>query len=196
MRLVSHGEPHSWHVCVCQDTWSWSNIMISISGPVVREFANHARGLGFNPQDKRPLFTNNYFQFIKIECDLSRVRTSDLSNAKRARLPLYHELMEHSTMAGFICRIMSQRWHASRLSRRPHRWHVRVCRVTWSWSNNQISIGGPVVRAFANHARELGFNPQDKRPLISINYFQFIKIECHDLTRDRTSDLSHSKRAR
>ena len=76
-----------------------------------------------------------------------------------------------------------------------HRWHVCVGRVTWSWSNNQISIGGPVVRAFAYHARELGFNPRDKRPLISNNYFQFIKIESGDLSRDRTSDLSHAKRA-
>ena len=54
---------------------------------MVRVSANHAGGLGFNPRDKRPLISNNYFQFIKIECDLGdfRDRTSDLSHSKRAR---------------------------------------------------------------------------------------------------------------
>jgi hypothetical protein len=118
MRLVFHGEPHRWHVCVGRVTWSWSNNQISIGGPVVREFANHARGLGFNPRDKRPLISNNYFQFIKIEWELIRDRTSNLSHSKRVRQPLYHDLMICSSIAGFICRIMSRRWLASRLSRR------------------------------------------------------------------------------
>jgi hypothetical protein len=52
---------------------------------MVRVSANHARELGFNPRDKRQLISNYDFQFIKIECDLSRVRTSDLSHSKRAR---------------------------------------------------------------------------------------------------------------
>jgi hypothetical protein len=58
---------------------------ISIGGLVVRVLANNDRGLGFNPRDKRPLISNNYFQFIKIERDLIRIRTSDLSHAKRGR---------------------------------------------------------------------------------------------------------------
>jgi hypothetical protein len=86
MRLVSHGEPHRWHVCVCRDSWSWSDIEESIGGLVVRELAIHGRGLGFNPRDNWPSISKNYFQFIKIECDdLIRDRTSDLSHSKRAR---------------------------------------------------------------------------------------------------------------
>jgi hypothetical protein len=69
-------------MCVCAETFE---VEVTIGGPVVRELANHVKGLGFNPRDKRPFISNNYFQFIKIECDLIRDRTSDLSHAKRAR---------------------------------------------------------------------------------------------------------------
>jgi hypothetical protein len=83
---------------------------------VVRAFANHAREIGFNPRDKLPLISNNYFQFIKIECDLIRDRTSDLSHSKRVRYPLYHEVMECSSIAWIICRIMRLVFHGE-----PHR---------------------------------------------------------------------------
>jgi hypothetical protein len=52
---------------------------------MVRVSANNARRLGFNPRFECLLISNNYFQFIKIECDLIRDRTSDLSQCKRAR---------------------------------------------------------------------------------------------------------------
>jgi hypothetical protein len=67
MRLVSHGEPHSWCMCVFKTTWSLNNNYISIGCPVVKVFANHGRGSGFNSRYDRPLIYNNYFQFTKIE---------------------------------------------------------------------------------------------------------------------------------
>jgi hypothetical protein len=72
--------------CVCVPSHLKLKYLLDIiGGSVVRVFANHVRGLGFNPRDKRTLISNNYFQFIKIECDLIRVRTSNLLHAKQAR---------------------------------------------------------------------------------------------------------------
>ncbi len=46
----------------------------------------------------------------------------------------------------------------------------RHLKLNRTWSNNLTSIGGPVIRESANHARVLRFKPREMWPLISINY--------------------------